>query len=611
MSIIRIKRTDTSTTPTGLTFGEMAYVQGIKSLYMGQTAGDPALRIGAEVDTSTSLGTSNNKIPTQGAVKAYVDSAVGGGAVGTVNGLTGAVVIAPGTAIGISTAGQNITVTNTGVQSFNGSTGAVTGVSSAVAGTGIAVSSSTGAVTFTNTGVQSLAGTSNQITVSGSTGAVTLSLPSTVTVPGALNVTTDLTVTGSLIVNGTTTTVNSNTMTVDDPLIIIGTSGGLPIAASDGDKDRGIVFNYYDAAGRTGFFGFDASTKEFVFQTRSTVSGEVVTGVSYGNVRVGSSVLLVDNPTGAIDTISRSGSAGNQTFGLPDYTDLGGTIVASATYPTANNYILRSNTSLGSPAKPVWIDPSATGFTAFTSTNVTTASDTSDAETFIAFVPLASATNQGIKYNSGLTYNAVTNSVKATTFVGALSGNATTATTATNATNVATTVDTTDVQAFLAFVPLASDTNQGVRYNSGLTYNAVSNSLTATTFVGALSGNSSTATILQTARNIGITGDINGTATSFNGSADINISAQIAAGTIIDADINAAAGIVDTKLATIATANKVSLTAIDLDGATETTTIIGSDILFVDDGANGTNRKVTVNNLFGANSTATVDGGSY
>jgi hypothetical protein len=150
-----------------------------------------------------------------------------------------------------------------------------------------------------------------------------------------------------------------------------------------------------------------------------------------------------------------------------------------------------------------------------------------------------------------------------------------------------------------------------VRYNSGLTYNAVSNSLTATTFVGALSGNSSTATILQTARNIGITGDINGTATSFNGSADINISAQIAAGSIIDADINAAAGIVDTKLATISTANKVSLTAIDLDGATETTTIIGSDILFVDDGANGTNRKVTVNNLFGANSTATVDGGSY
>ena len=530
MATIRVKRSTLSSAPTGLTFGEPAFVDGINSFYVTKNDGT-SLRVGAEVDTSTSLGTSNNKIPTQGAVKAYVDSAVGGGAVSSVEGLTGAIDLVGGTGIAISTAGQNITVTNTGVQSFNGSTGAVTGVSSAVAGTGIAVSSSTGAVTFTNTGVQSLAGTANQITVSGSTGAVTLSLPSTVTVPGALNVTTDLTVTGSLIVNGTTTTVNSNTMTVDDPLIIIGTSGGLPIAASDGDKDRGIVFNYYDAAGRTGFFGFDASTKEFVFQTRSTVSGEVVTGVSYGNIRAGS-ITLTSSSIGTNDTISASTSVSGQSFTLPDYSDIGGTIVASGSYPSdKNNYILKSNTFIGAGAKPTWIDPSATGFTAFTSTNVTTSSDTSDAETFIAFVPLASATNQGIRYNSGLTYNAVTNSVKATTFVGALSGNATTATTATNATNVATTVDTTDVQAFLAFVPLASDTNQGVRYNSGLTYNAVSNSLTATTFVGAFSGNATTASTLQTSRSIGLTGDISGSA-SFNGSADINITATIAANSV-------------------------------------------------------------------------------
>jgi len=530
MATIRVKRSTLSSAPTGLTFGEPAFVDGINSFYVTKNDGT-SLRVGAEVDSSTSLGTSNNKIPTQGAVKSYIDSQVAGGAVSTVNGLTGAVVIASGTAIAVTTAGQNITVTNTGVQSFNGSTGAVTGVSSAVAGTGIAVSGSTGAVTFTNTGVQSLAGTANQITVSGSTGAVTLSLPSTVTVPGALNVTTDLTVTGSLIVNGTTTTVNSNTMTVDDPLIIIGTSGGVPIAASDGNKDRGIVFNYYDTAGQTGFFGFDASTKEFVFQTRSTVSGEVVTGVSYGNIRAGS-ITLTSSSIGTNDTISASTSVSGQSFTLPDYADLGGTIVASGSYPSdKNNYILKSNTFIGAGAKPTWIDPSAAGFTAFTSTNVTTASDTSDAETFIAFVPLASATNQGIKYNAGLTYNAVTNSVKATTFVGALSGNATTATTATNATNVATTVDTTDVQAFLAFVPLASDTNQGVRYNSGLTYNAVSNSLTATTFVGAFSGNATTASTLQTSRSIGLTGDISGSA-SFNGSADINITATIAANSV-------------------------------------------------------------------------------
>jgi hypothetical protein len=98
-------------------------------------------------------------------------------------------------------------------------------------------------------------------------------------------------------------------------------------------------------------------------------------------------------------------------------------------------------------------------------------------------------------------------------------------------------------------------------------------------------------------------------------SGDITINssgvAAIGSGVIVDADISGAAAISDGKLATISTANKVSLAAIDLDGAAETTTIIGTDILFVDDGANGTNRKVTVNNLFSATSTGVIDGGSY
>lgn len=525
MSIIRIKRTDTSTTPTGLTFGEMAYVQGIKSLYMGQTAGDPALRIGAEVDTSASLGTSNNKIPTQGAVKAYVDSAVGGGAVGTVNGLTGAVVIDAGTAIAVTTAGQNITVTNTGVQSFNGSTGAVTGVSSAVAGTGIAVSSSTGAVTFTNTGVQSLAGTSNQITVSGSTGAVTLSLPSTVTVPGALNVTTNLTVTGNLIVNGTTTTVNSDVMTVDDPIIVLGTSGGAPISVSDGGKDRGIGFNYFNVTGKTGFFGRDDSEGFFTFIPEATITNDIVSGspgnAKFNQLQLDSYLILLNG--GSYHRFTSTAS-GVRTITAPDHS---GTLVIPSDLGISS-YILKSN---GDPNQPTWIDPSATGFTAFTSTNVTTASDTSDTSAVIAFVPAASATNQGIKYNAGLTYNAVTNSVSATTFVGALSGNATTATTATNANNVATTSDSADTSAYVAFVNAASDTNQAVKYNSGLIYNASTNALTATTFVGALSGNANTASTLQTARTIGLTGDVSGSA-SFNGSADINITATIAANSV-------------------------------------------------------------------------------
>ncbi len=52
----------------------------------------------------------------------------------------------------------NSDVSSLAVSSFNGLTGAVQGVSAAVAGTGISVSGATGAVTITNTGVQSFNG---------------------------------------------------------------------------------------------------------------------------------------------------------------------------------------------------------------------------------------------------------------------------------------------------------------------------------------------------------------------------------------------------------------------------------------------------------------------
>jgi hypothetical protein len=69
--------------------------------------------------------------------------------VSSVNGQTGAVTIASSTNV---------------VNSFNGLTGAVQGVSAAVAGTGISVSGATGAVTITNIGVQSFNGLTGAVT---------------------------------------------------------------------------------------------------------------------------------------------------------------------------------------------------------------------------------------------------------------------------------------------------------------------------------------------------------------------------------------------------------------------------------------------------------------
>ena len=705
MSTIRIKRSTSSTAPSGLTFGEPAFVDGINSLYVAKNDGT-SLRVGAEIDTSGTLSSnSDNKIPTQKAVKTYIDANIAGGSVSSVNGLTGAVTIYGGSGISVAAVSGGITLTNTGVQSLNGVTGAVTNVArinegntysvkqvmnagitassinvagvaafnanvgdisllgtntylnstttsvqnatalfsitpstvgavngtlrlkgydgdvtaynndikpqntqtgnlvhtlpsttgtllnsavtSAVAGTGISVSASTGAVTFTNTGVQS-AVAGNQITVSGATGAVTIAVTAT---PSFTSITTtnngtiggDLTVTGNLTINGTTTTVNSNTMTIDDPLIILGTSGGLPIAASDAGKDRGIAFNYYDTTGRTGFFGWDASAAEFVFQKSSTVTSEVVTGVSYGNLHVASLVLQ----NGAVtDTIVGS-AAGAQTHTFRDY---GGTIVTVNGEPTTG-YILRGN-SLGAHT---WQDPNAVGFTAYaagrhTARNIALTGDVTGTVSFDA-----------------------TSDVSITTTIAANS--------------VALGTDTTgnyaaDVSVAGLGLTISGAAGEGTQYiiTSGATSantasqivaRDASGNFTAGTITASLTGNvSGSAATLTTTRAIGLTGDIFGSA-NFNGSADINITATIAAGSILDADINASAAIVDTKLATISTANKVSLSALDIDGGTVTTSIAGTDLLIVDNGANGTNRKVTVNNLFGSTSTAVVDGGTY
>ena len=68
--------------------------------------------------------------------------------------------------------------------------------------------------------------------------------------------------------------------------------------------------------------------------------------------------------------------------------------------------------------------------------------------------------------------------------------------------------------------------------------------ITASTFIGALSGNASTATTLATARTIGISGGVTGTATSFNGSANITIpitamdASKLTTGTVPDARLS-------------------------------------------------------------------------
>ena len=120
-----------------------------------------------------------------------------------------------------------------------------------------------------------------------------------------------------------------------------------------------------------------------------------------------------------------------------------------------------------------------------------------------------------------------------------------------------------------------------------LTSLAVTNGVTAATFTGALTGNASTASTASTVTtNANLTGGVTsiGNAATVVTNADltgdvtsIGNATAIAAGVIVDADINASAGIVDTKLATIATAGKVSNSATTAASANTASAIVARD----------------------------------
>lgn len=165
--------------------------------------------------------------------------------------------------------------------------------------------------------------------------------------------------------------------------------------------------------------------------------------------------------------------------------------------------------------------------------------------------------SQQPRSDAGITYNATTNALTATTFVGALTGNASTATALQNARTIGgvsfdgtanivpqtieSANEATDTTCFLLFITASGTQQLQPKNNTGLTYNSNTNSLGATTFVGALTGNASTATALQTARNI------NGVA--FDGTANITVAA--AAGTLTGTTL--AANVVTSSLTSVGT----------------------------------------------------------
>ena len=100
----------------------------------------------------------------------------------------------------------------------------------------------------------------------------------------------NLTLSGNLVVGGTTTYINSTVTDIDDPIIELGGgSNGALLTVGDG-KDRGLLLHRYEGTAGAGgfkidsFMGWSNTQYEYVFASNATVSSDVVTVNSYGNV---------------------------------------------------------------------------------------------------------------------------------------------------------------------------------------------------------------------------------------------------------------------------------------------------------------------------------------
>jgi len=98
---------------------------------------------------------------------------------------------------------------------------------------------------------------------------------------GDVDIAGDLSIQGDLAVYGTVTTINSTTVTIDDPVF---TLGGDTAPTIDDNKDRGIEFRWHDGTNaKVGFFGYDDSAEAFTFIPDATNTAEVFSG-AVGNV---------------------------------------------------------------------------------------------------------------------------------------------------------------------------------------------------------------------------------------------------------------------------------------------------------------------------------------
>ena len=253
--------------------------------------------VNAILDQDTMSGDSATSLATQQSIKAYVDSSVGASAL----------------TIGAD-AGSDDTVT-VGTDTLNVSGGA--NITTTVSDNDISIAldatitSGITALTAGQLNADNIRIDGNVISSTDTDGNITLTP----------NGTGDVVISGDLTVNGTTTTVNSTVVTLDDPIMQL---GGDSAPGSDDDKDRGVAFRWHNgSAAKNGWFGYDDSISKFTFVPDATITSEVISGTVgnaiFGNIE-GTITTAAQN---SITSATGIATLGTITTGAWQGTDVG------------------------------------------------------------------------------------------------------------------------------------------------------------------------------------------------------------------------------------------------------------------------------------------------
>jgi hypothetical protein len=296
-----------------------------------------------------------------------------------------------------------------------------------------------------------------------SSGLCTITATGNTAVTNNLTVGGNTTITGNLVVNGDTTTVSTTNTTIADNIIELNTG----ISASS--NDAGIIIER-GSTGNNAAILWDESADKFTMGTTTATAADKSGGVTV------SVSTLVANLEGTV-TGDVTGNADTATVG--------------------------------------------------TTVTVSDNESTNESNVILFAAGAAGSGNLGVEADGNMTYNPSTGKITATGFIGALTGNADTAT-------VATTVTITDNESTNENNPIVfvaggdlDGGNLGLESDGTATYNPSTGKITATGFIGSLTGTASAAQYSDVAERFASDSNYEeGTVVTLGGAEEITITTE-------------------------------------------------------------------------------------